>query len=101
MANVRQSNIIEVLDCDLSARPQAAPGIDALLPYVRDATRMPGAVLVEFDERAAQILEAFVEAERSCCAGIGWEIDRTSDLRLRISATDAQLTAIESLWKTT
>ena len=101
MANVRQSDIIEVLDCDLSARPQAAPGIDALLPYVRRATRMPSAVLVEFDERAAHTLEAFVEAERLCCEGIGWEIDRTSGLRLRISATDAQLTAIESLWKQT
>jgi len=101
MSNVRQSDIIEVLDCDLGARPQAAPGIDALLPYVRGATRMPGAVLVEFDERAAHTLEAFVEAERLCCAGICWEIDRISGLHLRISATDAQLTTIESLWKQT
>lgn len=101
MANERRNEIIEVLDCDLGARPQADPGIDALLPYVRGATRMSDAILVEFDERAVQMLEAFVEAERLCCAGIGWEIDRTSGLGLRISATDAQLTAIESLWKQT
>ena len=101
MAGERRTEIIEVLDCDLGARPQTAPGIDALLPYVRGATRMSDAVLIEFDDRAAQILEAFVEAERLCCAGIGWEIDRTSGLLLRISATDVQLTTIESLWKQT
>ena len=101
MAGERRNEIIEILDCDLGARPQAAPGIDGLLPYVRGATRMPGAVLVEFDERAAQTVEAFVEAERLCCAGICWEIDRISGLHLRISATDAQLTTIESLWKRT
>jgi hypothetical protein len=101
MANEPQTEIIQILDCDLGARPQGAPGIDALLPYVRGARRMSGTVLVEFDESAAQILEAFAEAERLCCAGIGWEIDRTAGLRLRISATDAQLTAIESLWKQT
>jgi hypothetical protein len=101
MARERRTEIIEILDCDLGARPQAAPGIDALLPHVLRASRAPGALLVEFDERAAQMLEAFVEAERLCCAGIGWEIDRTSGLCLRISATDAQLTTIESLWKQT
>jgi hypothetical protein len=101
MANEPQTEIIQILDCDLGARPRAAPGIDTLLPYVRRATRMSDAILVEFEENAAQILEAFAEAERLCCAGIGWEIDRTASLRLRISATDAQLTAIESLWKQT
>jgi hypothetical protein len=91
--------LIEVLDCDLGARPQAAPGMDALLPHARGASRMPGALLVEFDERAADTLGAFVEAERLCCDGIGWEIEREPSLRLRISASEAQLSAIESLWK--
>jgi hypothetical protein len=101
MANERRNEIIEVLDCDLGVRPKVAPGIDALLPYVLGASRMSDVVLIEFDDRAAQILEAFVEAERLCCAGIGWEIDRTSGLLLRISGTDVQLTTIESLWKQT
>jgi hypothetical protein len=101
MTTERRHEIIEVMDCDLDARPRAAPGVDALLPYVRSAALMPGVLVVEFDDRAAGILEAFVEAERLCCAGIGWEIDRTSGLCLRISATDAQLTTIESLWKQT
>jgi len=99
MAKQRRDEIIEILDCDLAARPSAAPGVDALLPHVRGATRTSGAVLVEFDDLAASALEAFVEAERLCCAGIAWEIERDTGLRLRISADDAQLSAIESLWK--
>ena len=99
MATERRDQIIEILDCDLGVRLRAAPGIDTLLPYVRNATRTPKSLLVEFDDQAAPTLEAFVEAERLCCAGIGWEIERDRGLRLRISADDAQLSAIESVWK--
>jgi hypothetical protein len=101
MANMVRDEIIEVLDCDLGARPQAAPGIDALLPHVLRASRAPGALLVEFERQAEPMLDAFVEAERLCCAGIGWEIERDAGLRLRITTTGAQLSAIESLWKQT
>jgi hypothetical protein len=100
MTSQQRDEIIEVLDCDLGARPKTAPGVDALLPHVRAARRTDGAVIVEFDERAAETLDAFVEAERLCCGGIGWDIEREASLRLRITATEEQLTAIESLWKT-
>jgi hypothetical protein len=99
MVYMRRDEMIEVLDCDLGARPQAAPGIDALLPHVLRASRAPGALLVEFEHAAAATLEAFVEAERLCCVGIGWEIERDAGLRLRITTTGAQLSAIESLWE--
>jgi hypothetical protein len=94
----RHDEIIVVLDCDLDARPKAAPGIDQLLPHVRSATRNTGALCVDFDPQAAETLEAFVEAERLCCAGIGWEIERGPVLRLSISAEEGQLNAIETLW---
>jgi hypothetical protein len=99
MAAQRRDEIIEVLDCDLDVRPKAAPGIDALVPHVRGVTRTARAILVDFDPKAEQTLAAFVEAERLCCAGIGWEIERDAGLRLRITASDVQLAAIESLWK--
>lgn len=98
MTTDRRADIIEILDCDLDVRPKAAPGVGQLLPHVRSATRTPGALLVDFDEEAAPTLEAFVEAERLCCANIGWEIEREPWLRLRISAEVAQMNAIESLW---
>jgi|SRR6266508_3454444 len=98
MTSDHHAEIIEVLDCDIEARPMAAPGVDRLITYVQGVSREPGALLVDFEERVADTLEAFVEAERVCCAGIGWQIERGPGLRLRISAEDAQLTAIESLW---
>ena len=99
MAGERRNEIIEILDCDLGSRPQAAPALDALLPHVLRASRAPGALLVEFDLQADPMLESFVEAERLCCAGIGWEIERDTALRLRITAADTQIDAIETLWK--
>jgi hypothetical protein len=95
----RREEIIQVLDCDIGARPKAAPGVEALLPHVRNAQRSAGAVIVDFDENAARILEAFVDAERLCCPGIGWEIQREPGLKLLITADERQLAAIESLWK--
>jgi hypothetical protein len=95
----QRDEIIEVLDCDLGARPKAAPGIGALLPHVRASNRTDGAIVVDFDAEAAETLAAFVEAERLCCAGIGWNIEGDAGLRLRITAGEAQLSAIQSLWK--
>jgi hypothetical protein len=99
MATERRNEIIQVLDCDVDVRPEAAPGIGALLPHARGVSRTPTALVVEFDPQVTDILEVFVEAERLCCAGIGWKIERDAGLRLRITANDAQLTTIESLWK--
>jgi len=93
-----RDDIIEVLDCDLGARPASAPGVDALLPHVRGVSTTHEGLLVDFDSEAAPTLEAFVEAERLCCAGIGWEIERGPLLRLRITANEVQLEAIKSLW---
>ena len=90
--------LIELLDCDLDIRPKAAPVIDQLLPRVRGTKRIAATLHVEFDPGAAETLEAFVAAERLCCAGIGWEIQRGPPLVLRISANDAKIRAIESLW---
>lgn len=99
MTAERRDEIIELLDCDIGSRPAAAPGVDQLTPHVRRVSRTSGALLIEFDQQSAQTLEAFVEAERLCCAGIGWDIQRGPGLRLRITAVDDQLNAIESLWQ--
>ena len=80
----------------LGRRPR--PGSSELLPLVRGTTRDDGSLVVEFDDGAAETLAAFVEAERLCCTGIGWDIERETGLRLRITANDAQLQALEGLW---
>jgi hypothetical protein len=37
-------------------------------------------------EEVAQALDALVLAERECCPGIGWELDRTGDV-IRLDVT--------------
>jgi hypothetical protein len=91
--------ILEVLDCDIGVRPKAAPGMPELLPHVRGVSRRDGALLVEFDAAGADALEGFVAAERLCCAGIAWEIEREPGLRLRVTAAEAQLVALEDIWR--
>jgi len=98
MTAERREEIIELLGCDIGSRPLAAPGVGQLIPHVRGIARTSGALLIEFDQQSAQTLEVFVEAERLCCAGIGWDIVRGPGLRLRITAADGQLKAIESIW---
>ncbi len=98
MTRQHYAEIIEVLDCEISARPAAGPGIDALLPHLQATRRTVGELTASFAPEALKSLEAFVEAERVCCAGIGWEIVRSPGLQLRISASPAQLDAIQSLW---
>src|SRR5438034_10162376 len=93
-----RDDIIEVLECDLGARPTTAPGVDSLVPHVRGVARTTGALLVEFAEHAAETLSAFADAERICCAGSGWEIERGPMLRLRITAGECQMEPMRSLW---
>ncbi len=99
MTAQRRDEIIELLDGDIASRPSAAPGVGQLIAHVRGIARTSGALLIEFDQQSAQTLESFVEDERRCCADIGWDIERGPGLRLRITAAEGQLKAIESLWQ--
>jgi hypothetical protein len=57
---------------------------------------------VDYDPSAAERLEAVVQAERLCCAGIGWHLERVTPaegapggvVRLRIEAGPARLDAL-------
>ena len=91
-------DFLEVLDCEIGVRPKVAPGIGELLLLARRVTRPVGALLVDFDPAADETLASFVEAERLCCAGIGWEIEREPTLRLRVKANEEQLAVLEKLW---
>jgi hypothetical protein len=97
MKRVQRSDIVELLDCEIGARPKGAPGIEQLLPLVRGGRRTATNLQIELDPEAAEALEAFVEAERLCCAGIGWEIERDPALVLSITASESQLDAMEPI----
>jgi hypothetical protein len=97
---------LEVLVCDLEARPQEAPHFGNVAGAVRAVRREPGALVVDFDPTAAHALASIVEAERLCCPEIGWHLERPDldprgapggVVRLRVEASPAQLDVMRLL----
>jgi hypothetical protein len=86
---------LAVLACDITLRPKDAPGIADIAAAVRSLDREPGALVLEFDPAARAVVAQLVEAERRCCAGIGWDLHLEPAPRLRITATAEQLDIIE------
>lgn len=76
MTTERDGELLEVLACDLQARPRGAPGAAEILPAVQSVRREPDALLITFAPGALAAVAAFVAAEQRCCAGIGWQLDR-------------------------
>jgi hypothetical protein len=96
--------VLDVLGCEIGARPKGAPSFDDVAGAVRGVRREAGALVVDYDPSAAEKLEAVVEAERLCCADIGWHLERVTPaeggppeggpagvVRLRIEASPARL----------
>jgi hypothetical protein len=69
-----------------------------VLPSVRGMHREAGTLVVDFEPAGAATVAAFVEAERRCCSTIGWDLSISPDVRLRLSATPAQLDALEQMF---
>jgi DNA-binding transcriptional MerR regulator len=95
---IAPEDVLEALACEIDERPAGAPALDDLAPSLRGMRREPGALVVEFDPVAADTVEAFAAAERRCCAGIRWDVERGPTISLRITATAAQLDALAGLW---
>jgi hypothetical protein len=94
--------LLDTLSCEIGARPTAAPHFGDVAPALRGVTHAEGALLVDFDARVADTLAAVVEAERVCCADLGWFVERPRAtapdgqplVRLRIEGTPDQLAAL-------
>jgi hypothetical protein len=86
-----------ILSCDMSIRPPDAAGISELVPYVRRVQRELETVTIFFDASVGEALNSFVEAERLCCGGLNWLLQRDEKLiQLRIAGNEEQLATIES-----
>ncbi len=91
--------LIEVLACDIGARPKAAPTIFDVAPHIVSVERGVGSLRIAFAAEAARDVEAFAEAERTCCAGIEWHVERgPAEVVLTIGATEGQLDALERMF---
>ena len=93
-----RAELLETLVCEWGKRPAGAPTMADVLPFVRGVQRDDGTLVVAFELAAATKVAAFVEAERRCCSTIGWNLHTTPELRLRLTATPAQLDALEQMF---
>jgi hypothetical protein len=87
----------DTLACEIGLRPAGAPTFGDVADAVRGVCREKGVLVVDFDPAASAAVTALVEAERRCCAGIGWDLSG-SPPRLRITATPNQLDALVVLF---
>ena len=94
-ASQDQAEALDVLACDYQLRPKGAPSFFDLEGSVRGVRREDGSLLIDFDTAATEQVLALVDAERQCCASIGWELQTAPALRLRISATAPRLDVFE------
>lgn len=98
MRNPPREDLLDVMECEIDRRPQA-PVIADLEPYFIGLSREPEALTVSFAPAARETLKAFVEAERQCCAGIGWFVSDGPQVRLRIEAGSEALDALAMLFE--
>lgn len=91
-------HMIELLACDISARPSGAPGVDQLTAHTVAIRRTPAEVIVTFDAGAGDMVANFAAAEQLCCSSLSWLVEREPAVTLTVRATPAQLDAIELMF---
>jgi hypothetical protein len=96
--DIAREDLLSVLSCEIEARPPA-PTVAEVAPLALGIVRTEGAVVVEFPESAREVVEAFAAAERLCCSGIAWDVERGATVTLRIAANEAALDVLESMMK--
>jgi hypothetical protein len=88
---------IELLACEIDARPKGAPTPDTLAPHLLGMQRSAAGLTYAFAPEAADDVAAFAAAESRCCPGLGWHVKRYP-VTLTITATPVQLDAIQKLF---
>lgn len=98
MSDLPSSEALETLVCDLGRRPTGTPTIGDVLPRVTAVRREADSLVVTFDAGASDLASAVVDAERQCCSTIGWELEASSAVELRLSGTPAQVDALAEMF---
>ena len=98
MRNLPREDLLDVVACEIDRRP-AAPVFADLKPHVVGFSREPEVLTISFAPEARETLEAFAEAERQCCAGIGWFVSDGPQVSLRIEAGPDALDALAMMFE--
>ena len=93
--------LLNVLSCDIGARPAGAPSFDDIRPHLLTVRRDGATLTLTFHHSGAGLVQAFVVAETLCCGGIGWQFHASPTPTLTVEAPPDQLEALESMWQTT
>jgi hypothetical protein len=91
---------LNVLACEHDRRPKGAPSFFDLQSSIRAVRREEERLRVDFDPAEAAAVQQLVEAERLCCADIGWDLQQSPALTLTIRASPAQLDIFEQFLTT-
>lgn len=90
---------LDVLACEIEARPKGAPGIADVAVGVLSVERERETLLVSFDPAMTAAIEAFVAAEQRCCASLSWRLDTSGGAtRLSVVAQPQQIDLLEQLF---
>jgi hypothetical protein len=98
MSDLPSPDTLETLVCELGRRPKGAPTIGDIVTCVTAEHRQADDLVITFDPSAADLVSAVVDAERQCCATIGWELETTTAVHLRLSGTASQLDALAEMF---
>ncbi|MGD9894236.1 MAG: hypothetical protein AB7R89_20915 [Dehalococcoidia bacterium] len=86
-----RDDALNILACEIDKRPKGAPSFFDLQPSIQAVHRDKEGLRIDFDPAAAPAVQQLVEAERLCCADIGWSLRQSPALTLTIRAPPAQL----------
>ncbi len=96
---ISEDDLLDVLSCDLGARPPGAPTATDLAPHYNGHELRDGALVVLYDSEASVMLAAFAAAESRCCSGLDWAVAPAAEsVELRIKGSPVQLEALAAMW---
>ena len=96
--NMEHDTALDLLACDITARPANAPSLEQIAPSITARARRGETMLeISFADDARDLVAAAVAAERLCCTEIGWDLVLEPSPRLTISGTPAQIDLLAQL----
>ncbi len=99
MSSPRIVEALQVVGCDVGARPKDAPMFDDVKSHIIAVRREPTRLTVEFAAVAAEQVAAFVAAEQVCCSDLAFSLIPGDPTIMQINATPELVDAVEG-WMT-
>ena len=90
---------LEVVGCDIGARPAGAPMFEDIKPQIVSLRREPERLTIEFAASAAEQVAAFVAAEQMCCSDLMFNVITGERVVMQITATRELVDMVEG-WMT-